>query len=113
MSEDIKDKKSLRERWRELRQRNKTVRILTDKFLVVTVIFAVFVIFLDSNSLIQWGKDKFQVMEQKKTIRQYRKDIREVDDKLKELSSNRDSLEKFAREQYYFQEKDEDVFIVE
>ena len=36
----------------------------------------------------------------------------ELDKKIKELSYDRDSLEKFARENYYFHEKDEEIFIV-
>ena len=32
--------------------------------------------------------------------------------KMKELLSNRDNLEKFAREQYLMKKKDEDIFII-
>ena len=31
---------------------------------------------------------------------------------MKELLSNRDNLEKFAREQYLMKKKDEDIFII-
>ena len=41
------------------------------------------------------------------------RDIQMLDDKLDELTSDKDSLEKFAREQYYFHKKGEDVFIVD
>jgi cell division protein FtsB len=43
----------------------------------------------------------------------YKESIRQTDEKLKELKSNKDSLEKFAREQYFFHEPDEDLFIIE
>lgn len=36
-----------------------------------------------------------------------------LEEKLNELNSNRDSLEKFAREQYLFKKEDEDIFIIE
>ena len=45
--------------------------------------------------------------------RYYKEAIKATEEKLNELSSNKDSLEKFAREQYLFKEIDEDIFIVE
>lgn len=91
----------------------KAFKILTNKYLLVTFVFLLIVVFLDSNNLIRWGKDYIEVLRQQNAIRQYEKDIKDIDEKLQELSSDKDSLEKFAREQYYFQEDGEDVFIVE
>ena len=53
------------------------------------------------------------VSEQNRQKEYYQELIRTTDEKLNELSSNRDSLEKFAREQYFFKEQDEEIFIVE
>lgn len=105
-------KLSLKERWSSFRKRNVFVRILTNGFFIATAVFLVIVIFLDKNNLLRWGRDRMELHEQKRVIRQYRQDIKETEEKLRELSSNKDSLEKFAREQYYFQEEGEEVFIV-
>ena len=75
--------------------RKKFVRVITNKYFIVTVIFAVIVLFVDRNNLISWAGDYITALRQEKVIRQYHKDIR------------------FAREQYYFHQKGEDVFIVD
>ena len=46
-------------------------------------------------------------------IRKLNADIRTTDEKLRELDSDLDSLEKFAREQYFFHKENETVFVVE
>ena len=89
------------------------MRVITDKYFIVTLAFAVIVLFVDRNNLISWAGDYLDVLRQERVIRQYQRDIKALDDKLDELTSDKDSLEKFAREQYYFQKKDEDVFIVD
>lgn len=104
-------KTSLNERWSKLKE-NKTFKRLTNKYVLSFLIFVIFVTFIAKNNLIVWTQNKIDVIKQERIIRQYREDIRNTDDKLKELTSDKDSLEKFAREQYYFQEKDEDVFLV-
>jgi len=70
-------------------------------------------VFYSSNNLIQWGRVVSNVSEQESQKRYYKDAIKAMDEKLNELKSNKDSLEKFAREQYLFKEDDEDIFIVE
>lgn len=89
------------------------LRILRNKYLLVTLFFVVWIVFFDSNNLISWSGDIRTVIMQERQKNYYKEAIRKTDEKLKELSSNRDSLEKFAREQYYFHEKDEELFIIE
>ena len=86
---------------------------LKNKYLIATVAFTVWVFFIDSNNLINWYRDLKTVSEQRRLKRHYVKAIQYTDEKLRELSSNKDSLERFAREQYFFHEDGEDVFIVE
>ena len=98
-----------RNRW----PHSKFVRIITNRYLIVTSVFAVIVLFVDRNNLIRWAGDYIEVLRQEKVIRQYGRDINALDSKLDELTSDKDSLEKFAREQYYFHREDEEVFIVD
>lgn len=100
MAEDVNKKKNL-------------LRIITDKYVIVTFIFAVIVLFVDRNNVIDWAGNYFKAIRQERIIRQYRNDIDILDEKLRELTSDKDSLEKFAREQYYFHKKDEEVFIID
>lgn len=100
MAEDVNKKKNL-------------LRIITDKYVIVTFIFAVIVLFVDRNNVIDWAGNYLKAIRQERIIRQYRNDIDILDEKLRELTSDKDSLEKFAREQYYFHKKDEEVFIID
>lgn len=93
--------------------RNKFVRFLINRYFLVTLVFVVLILFVDRNNIIRWAGDCVEVIQQERIIRQYDRDIQALDEKLNELTSDKDSLEKFAREQYYFHEKDEDVFIVD
>lgn len=95
------------------RPHRKFVKIITNKYFIVTFIFAVIVLFVDRNNLIRWAGDYIEVLRQERVMRQYTRDIDELDRKLDQLTSDRDSLEKFAREEYYFHREDEEVFIVD
>lgn len=95
------------------RPRRKFVKVLTNKYFIVTFVFAVIVLFVDRNNLIRWAGDYLEVLRQERVIRQYTRDIEELDRKIDQLTSDRDSLEKFAREEYYFHREDEEVFIVD
>lgn len=72
----------------------------------------VWITFFDSNNLIDWSKVMINISEQESQKSYYKQEIKSIEEKLNELTSNRDSLEKFAREQYLFKEDSEDVFIV-
>lgn len=113
MKEDTEHNSAGTDRQKPPRTRSKFVRVITDKYFIVTLAFAVIVLFVDRNNLISWAGDYLDVLRQERVIRQYQRDIKALDDKLDELTSDKDSLEKFAREQYYFHQKGEDVFIVD
>lgn len=87
-------------------------RLLKNKFLIAGFVFIVWVTFFDANNLIDWARVRRNVKEQNRQIKYYQNEIQTIDKKLNELNSNLDSLEKFAREQYYFKNQDEDIFIV-
>ncbi len=89
------------------------VKIIKNKYLVVTIAFILFISFIDTNNLISLFKDLREVAAQERQKKYYREAIIKADENLQELSSNKDSLERFAREQFFFHEADEDVFVVE
>ena len=91
---------------------SKGLKCIRNKYGVVTVFFLVWVLFIDTNNLFVWIRDMGVVSSQERQKEYYREAIRQTDEKLQELTSNKDSLEKFAREQYLFHQKDEEVFII-
>ena len=89
------------------------IKILRNKYFIAGTLFAVWVIFFDQSNLIDWGSALIDVGKQRSEKLYYEQEITRTREKLRELQSNRDSLEKFAREQYYYHEDGEVVFIVE
>lgn len=65
------------------------------------------------NTVVHWVRYKADVKRQKKQIELYEKEIADMRRKVEILGSDRDTLEKFAREQFYFSVPGEDVYIVE
>lgn len=88
-------------------------KFLKNKYFLVTLLFLLWILFFDTNNIIRWFSNINEVKEQEKQKIYYKRQIEITDEKLKELGSNRDSLEKFAREQYLFHEPSEEIFLVE
>ncbi|MBT8220789.1 MAG: septum formation initiator family protein [Bacteroidia bacterium] len=83
--------------------------ILTNKYLLTFFLFLVWIIFFDKHSLITNHKlnDKLNELEEENT--EYLLMIEETKEEIGELNQN---LEKFAREKYFFQKENEDVFVI-
>ncbi len=92
---------------------SKVLKCLKNKYFIVSVSFLVWIFFFDTTSVLRCYSTMKDIATQQRQIEYYKNEIKNTDEQLKELSSNKDSLEKFAREQYFFHEPDEDVFIVE
>ncbi len=75
--------------------------------------FLVWMIFIDSNDLISRYKmgSKLRALENEKAY--YEEKIVEVEKDRTELMTNKELLEKFAREKYLMKKESEDVFIIQ
>lgn len=91
---------------------SKILKFFRNKYVMVTIFFLVWVLFVDTNNFFVWMGARKDVSLQEQQKEYYKNAIKQTDEKLKELGSNKDSLEKFAREQYLFHEKDEEAFII-
>ena len=83
------------------------------KYLITIVAFLVIIVFLDENSLIQRAKHQQEINTLNSEIEKYRKQFEEDTEKLKELTSNPEAMEKIAREKYLMKKPNEDIFIFE
>ena len=88
------------------------IRIVRNKYLLTGVVFLVWITFFDGNSLADLYRVAVNIAEQENQKEYYKVEVKSINEKLNELDSNLDSLEKFASAQYYFKEKDEEIFIV-
>jgi len=89
-----------------------TFPILRNKFVITILIFTVWILFFDQNNLI----DRFSSMKKLKSLEKekiyYKNKIEEDQRRIKELTSDKDDLEKFAREKYLMKRDNEDIFVV-
>ena len=83
-----------------------------NKYWVVIIIFLVITFTVgDSNLYKRYQYDeKIRILEQE--IKNYQKEIEINRKKLEDLNTNKERLERFAREEYFMKEQDEDVFII-
>ena len=89
------------------------MRVLLNKYFIATLVFVLLILFHSRTSLSQMIHSMSTLRSQKKQELYYRQAIKTTDERINQLTSNKDTLEMFARENYYFQEDGEDVFIVE
>lgn len=82
-------------------------------YVVAILLFLIWMIFLDSNDLINRYRmsRKIDALENEKEY--YKERIAEVEKDRMELTTNRELLEKFAREKYLMKKKTEDIFIIQ
>ncbi|MCF0164089.1 MAG: septum formation initiator family protein [Bacteroidales bacterium] len=95
-----------------LRGKNLFFRILINKYVIATLVFLVIVCFTDRNNVRVLHESLSTIRSQKRQELYYKKEIKALDEKIEQMGSNKDTLEMFARENYYFKEDGEDVFLI-
>ena len=80
--------------------------------IIATVVFLLFM-FLKKDNLINWVQAGLSLRRQERQIEQYRQENEELDRRIRVMTGDRDSLERYAREQFYFAEPGDDVYITE
>ena len=80
---------------------------------LATVVFLFVWIVGPGNTVIHWAKAGLEVRRQNKVIEKYEAENAELDRRINMMKHDKDTLEKFAREQFRFAVPGEDVYIVE
>ena len=83
-----------------------------NKYTVTLAIFAIIIVFVDDNSLIDRYKAYREKRELQKEKAQYEENIKKDREFLEAIQSDPMALEKFAREEYKMKSEDEDVYII-
>lgn len=105
-------RRSLMEVVNSLKGKSLAYRILLNKYFIATMLFLIWIIFIDNNNVGHWIRTNRKLREQEQQIENLKNDIRRTEDRLNQLQSQKDSLERFARENYLFHEEGEDVYVV-
>lgn len=92
--------------------RTKLPAILRNKYSLVIILFLVYITFFDAHDLISQMKIKWDLHEIKNEIEYLEEDTRASKAQIEELTTNRESLEKFAREQYRMKRENEEIFVI-
>ena len=86
--------------------------MLKNKYFIAGLIFLVWIMFFDENNIISHRRNKKRLSALKAQQEYYREKIAADNQKIEELRSGQDNLEKYAREQFYMSKPDEDVFMI-
>ncbi len=91
---------------------HKVPQFLKNKYAATLLAFFIWMLFFDRHDLISQYQlySKVQELQAKKAY--YTNKIDEVKENKKELFSNKDNLERFAREKYWMKRDNEDLFII-
>ena len=80
--------------------------------IVITALFVLF-LFIKKDNVVRWIQAGFTLGQQERRIEQLKDDNERLDGQIRMLSTSRDSLEKFAREEFGFAEPGDDVYMEE
>jgi len=86
--------------------------VFRNKYLLTIIIFLIWILLFDSNNLIARYKELRELHKLKIDREYYSKRIEADRQKLHELKTDNNNLEKFAREQYRMKKADEDLYII-
>ncbi len=85
---------------------------MKNRYVIITFLFIVWLVFFDSNNLIVQSRQMHELKQLRHDKAYYQKKIADDTRKLKELETDKKSLEKFAREQYLMKRDNEDIFVI-
>tara|TARA_Y100000385_G_scaffold36759_1_gene34317 strand:+ start:619 stop:951 length:333 start_codon:yes stop_codon:yes gene_type:complete len=91
---------------------NKWIRIIGNKYLIITVFFVFWMLFFDTNSFLIHKELNDDIKKLEKNKKAYLEEI--INDKIF-IDKMKDSaeIEKFAREQYYLKKENEEIYLIE
>lgn len=90
----------------------KTLKIVTNKYVLTTVAFLLLFLFFDQNNWFVQRARKDKLENIQNNIDYLNKEIRQMQVELKALNTDTNKLEKYARERYHEKRKNEDVYLI-
>lgn len=83
-----------------------------NKYYISLVAFLVWMLLFDRNDIFT----QYQHLSKLKTLKEnreyFKKDIAKINNDIKELTTDQNDLEKFAREKYMMKKENEDVYVI-
>lgn len=91
---------------------NRIVKIISNKYVIILVLFIVWMLFIDENSYIN-HRELNKEIDKLENANEYYKEQIEADKKVIDNLNDPDSLEKYAREEYKMKKENEDIYLIE
>lgn len=91
----------------------KIISILTNKYLLASVFFIVWMLFFDQRDVFQQRDRQADLKKLEAKKQYYVQEIAKTKKELEDLQTNPAALEKFAREHYLMKKDGEDIYIIE
>ena len=92
---------------------NREERSFVRYAIVSTAIFLLFICVIKRDNLFRWIEAGVTIKRQEKQMEFYESDIGRLKKEVNSLTTDRDTLEKFAREKFLFAEPGDDVYVQE
>ena len=97
---------------KETIQKKPWLKILGNKYLLISILFSIWMLFLDNYSYMDQRQLNDQIDELQDNKKYYQEEIIKDKQSIK-LLKNDDQVEKYAREKYYMKKDSEDIYIIE
>ncbi len=94
-------------------RRRKIFSLLKNKYILSLIVFSLWLLFFDQNNLVARFNEIRRIRQFEADKNYFKERIRTDSTRLNELKTDRENLEKFAREQYLMKRENEEIFIIE
>ncbi len=91
---------------------HRVIRLFRNKYFLTTTVFFVWLLFFDSNNLINQFDLSSTISDMAREKEFYMEEIEKNRSASEKLLNDREVLEKFAREKYLMKKENEDIFII-
>jgi cell division protein FtsB len=85
---------------------------LKNKYVLTISVFAIWMLFFDQNNAVDRLQMRSEIRQLEADREYYLEQIEKDSARLHELTTDKENLEKYAREQFLMKKKNEDVFVI-
>ncbi len=85
---------------------------LRNKYVLTIAVFTIWMLFFDQNNVVDRVRMGTEIRQLEDDREYYLEQIQKDSARLSELTTNKENLEKYAREQFLMKKANEDVFVV-
>lgn len=98
-------------KFKELKK-NKWIRFISNKYVLILILFIVWMLFFDTNSYLIHNELDSDINALEENAEFYQNEIDHDKTFIKKMEDSNE-MEKFAREKYYLKKGNEDIYIIE